>query len=115
MLVKSVDAKKHVEQLEECLNVLMKNRMKLNSTKCTFRVSSEKVLGFLITQKGIEVNQEQVRAFQNLPQPKSLKDIQKLIERVAVLGRFIFRSIDKCLPFYNLLKGNKKIHLGSRL
>ena len=27
---------------------------------------------------------------------------------MASLGRFISKSTDKCLPFYNLLKGNKK-------
>ena len=82
--------------------------MKLNSTKCVFRVSSGKFLGFLVTHMGIEVSQEQVRAFQKLPQPKSLKDIQKLTRKVAMLRKFISRSTDKCLLFYNLLKGNKK-------
>ena len=46
--------------------------------------------------------------FKNFHSPKCLKNIQKLTGRVAALGRFISRSIDKCLPFYNLLKGNKK-------
>ena len=63
MLVKFVNAKKHVEHLEECFNVLGKNGMKLNPTKCIFGVSSGNVLGFLVTQRGIEVSQEQVRAF----------------------------------------------------
>ena len=49
MLVKSVDAKDHVRHLEECFNVLWKNGIKLNPTKCTFRVSSGKFLGFLVT------------------------------------------------------------------
>ena len=31
-----------------------------------------------------------------------------MIGRVAALGRFISISTNKCLPFYNLLKGNKK-------
>ena len=49
MLVKSTDAKKHVEHLEECFNELRENGMKLNPTKCTFGVSSGKFLGFLVT------------------------------------------------------------------
>ena len=32
--------------------------MKLNLTKCTFKVSSGKFLGFLVTQRGIEVSQD---------------------------------------------------------
>ena len=52
-----------IKHLEECLRVLRKNRMKLNLVKCTFRVFSGKFLGFLATQRGIEVSQEQVKAF----------------------------------------------------
>ena len=55
-LVKSVYAKKHVEHLEECFNMLRKNGMKLNPANYTFRVSSGKVLGFLVTQRGMEVS-----------------------------------------------------------
>ena len=49
ILVKSVNAKDHIRHLEECFNVLQKNRMKLNPTKCMFQVSSRKFLGFLVT------------------------------------------------------------------
>ena len=63
MLVKFGDAKDHIKYLEKCFNVLKKNEMKLNLEKCTFELSSEKFLGFLMTQRGIEVSQKKVRAF----------------------------------------------------
>ena len=47
ILVKSVNAKKHVNHLEECFNVLRNNGMKLNPTKCSLKVSLGKFLGFL--------------------------------------------------------------------
>ena len=52
MRIKSTDARDHVGHLEDCFNELRKNRMKLNMTKCTFRMSSGKFLGFLVTQRG---------------------------------------------------------------
>ena len=55
MLVKFADVKKHVEHLKKCFNVLRKNEMKLNLTTYTFGVSSGKFLGFLVTQRDIEV------------------------------------------------------------
>ena len=58
MLVKSTDAKDHIRNLEESLSVLRKNRIKFNPTKCTFRVSLGKFLGFLVTERGINVIQE---------------------------------------------------------
>ena len=40
--------------------------------------------------------------------PKTKREVQRLTGRVAALNRFILRSMDKCLPFYDTLKGNKK-------
>ena len=49
MIVKSTDAKYYIRHLEECFSVLRKNGIKLNLAKCTFRVSSGKFLGVLVT------------------------------------------------------------------
>ena len=67
ILVKFADATDHIRHLEECFKVLQTIGMKLNLGKFTFGVSSGKILSFLMTQRGIEVSQERVRAFQNLP------------------------------------------------
>ena len=39
--------------------------------------------------------------------PSKMKEVQNLTERVAALSRFISRATDKCLPFFDALKGNK--------
>ena len=44
----------------------------------------------------------------NLPSPKNSREVLRLTGRIAALNRFISRSTDKCLPFYDLLRGNKK-------
>ena len=48
MLVKSKKAKEHIRDLQECFNVLNKYQMKLNPLKCSFRVGSGKLLGFIV-------------------------------------------------------------------
>ncbi|KAJ9542681.1 hypothetical protein OSB04_029187 [Centaurea solstitialis] len=60
-----------------------------------------KFLGYLVTQRGIEANPEQVRAITELQSPRNVKEVQKLTGRVAALNRFISRSSDKCHLFYN--------------
>ena len=40
--------------------------------------------------------------------PRSVKDIQKLTGWIVALNRFIFRSVDKCLPFFKLLKNSTR-------
>lgn len=109
MLVKSLKANDHIKHLKEYFEVLEKHNMKLNPVKCSFGVGFGKFLSFLVTKRGIKMTPKQIKAFKNLPLSKILKDIQKLTCRVATLNRFISQSSDKCLLFFNLLKGNKKV------
>ncbi|KAF8085007.1 hypothetical protein N665_0686s0001 [Sinapis alba] len=108
MLVKSLIAKDHIRHLSECFETLNKYGMKLNPAKCTFGVTSGEFLGYIVTQRGIKANPKQISAVLDLPDPKMSREIQRLTVRVAALNRFISRSTDKCLPFYELLRGNKK-------
>ncbi|XP_013673642.1 uncharacterized protein LOC106377975 [Brassica napus] len=107
MLVKSFQEKDHVSHLEECFAHLNSNNMKLNPTKCRFVVASGEFLGYLVTYRGIEANPKQINALVEMASPKNKREVQKLIGRVAALNRFISRSTNKCLPFYNVLRGNK--------
>ena len=78
--------------------------MKLNPSKCAFRVTAGKFLGFMVSQRGIEVNPEKVRAIMELTPPKMVKEVQSLNGKIASLNRFISRATDKCLPFFRTLK-----------
>ena len=108
MLVKSLQAKDHVSHLEECFAQLNSHNMKLNPTKCRFAVASGEFLGYLVTFRGIEANPKQINALIEMASPKNKREVQRLTGRVAALNRFISRSTDKCLPFYDVLRGNKK-------
>ena len=78
--------------------------MKLNPSKCTFRVASEKFLGFMLSQRGIEANLEKVRAILDMTSPKTVKEVQKLTGRIVAFNRFVSKATDKCLPFFKTLK-----------
>ncbi|KAG7552776.1 Ribonuclease H-like superfamily [Arabidopsis thaliana x Arabidopsis arenosa] len=108
MLVKSLVAADHVQHLSRCFDVLNEYNMKLNPAKCTFGVTSGEFLGYMVTKRGIEANPKQIRAILELPSPKNAREVQGLTGRIAALNRFIARSTDKCLPFYNLLKRKDK-------
>ena len=36
--------------------------------------------------------------------PKNIKDVQSLTGRVVALNRFVSKAIDKCLPFFRILR-----------
>ncbi|XP_013628340.1 PREDICTED: uncharacterized protein LOC106334583 [Brassica oleracea var. oleracea] len=61
--------------------------MKLNPAKCSFGVSSGKFFGYIITLRGIEANPEQIRAIHSILSPKKVKEVQKLMGRMAALSR----------------------------
>ena len=79
--------------------------MKLNPSKCAFGVSASRFLGFMVTQRGIEANPAQLKAILESPAPSSRKEVKQLTGRLAALGRFISRFINRLKPFFVTLKG----------
>ena len=104
MLVKSKEEFAHLDDLKETFITLKQYQMKLNPSKCAFGVAPGKFLGFMVSQKGIEANPEKVRAILDMMSPKTIKEVQKLIGRIAALNRFVSKAMDKCLPFFKTLK-----------
>ena len=104
MLVKSKKELAHLDDLKETFTTLKQYQIKLNPSKCAFRVVSGKFLRFMVSQKRIEANSEKTRAILNMTSPKTIKEIQKLIGRIAALNRFFSRAMDNCLPFFKTLK-----------
>ncbi|KAL5760879.1 hypothetical protein ACOSP7_019380 [Xanthoceras sorbifolium] len=90
------------------LQVLKHYQMKLNPLKCAFGIGSEKFLGFIVNQRGIEANPEKIKAMYDMQLPTKPKHVQSLNSQVLALSRFISKSTDKCVPFFNVLQGNKK-------
>jgi hypothetical protein len=77
--------------------------MMLNPKKCMFGVSLGKLLGYMISSRGIDVNPKKVEAIKTLQPPRTRKEIQKLVGMMATLSRFIFKLGERGMPFYRLL------------
>jgi hypothetical protein len=82
--------------------------MKLNPTKCVFGVPAGKLLGFIVSVRGIEVNPEKIKAILNISRPSCLKDVQRLTGCIAAVSRFVSRLGEKAMPLYKLLKKTDK-------
>lgn len=75
MLVKSLLTKKHLVDLNKTFQTLRKYKIKLNPRKCTFGVSAEKFLGFMVSQRGIKANPEKVKAIIDMQPPRKTKEV----------------------------------------
>nr|CAE03595.1 OSJNBa0087O24.18 [Oryza sativa Japonica Group] len=78
------------------------------SEKCTFGVPLGKLLGFLVSGRGIEANREKIKAIENMKSPTRLKEVQKLTGCMAALNRFVVRMGERGQPFFALLKKQDK-------
>ena len=75
MLVKSRKIELHLDDLKETFNTLREYQMRLNSAKCVLKVSSGKFLGFMVSQRGIEANPENVKAILNMTSLRNVKEV----------------------------------------
>jgi hypothetical protein len=78
--------------------------MKLNPEECIFGVPSGKLLGYMVSQRGIDANPEKMSAITKMKPPESLHDMHKLTGCMAALSMFISRLDVRGLPFFKLLK-----------
>nr|XP_016456954.1 PREDICTED: uncharacterized protein LOC107780864 [Nicotiana tabacum] len=78
--------------------------MKLNPEKCAFGVDSGKFLGFMVSNRGIKINPDKIKAIEEITVVNNVKAVQWLTGWIAALDRFISRSSDMSHHFFSLLK-----------
>lgn len=86
VVVKSETRIEHAQHLQKVFHLLRQYVMKLNPAKCSFGVSSGKFLGFMVTQRGIEVNPDQIQAVANTPAPTN-KSCSALLASLSHSGK----------------------------
>jgi hypothetical protein len=78
--------------------------VKLNPEKCVFGVPRGMLLGFIVSERGIEANLEKITAITRRGPIKDLKGVQRVTGCLAALSRFISRLSERGLPLYRLLR-----------
>jgi hypothetical protein len=112
IIVKSTKQENHVVDLQETFANFRQAGLKLNPEKCVFGVKKGKFLGCLVSTKGIEANPSKIEAILRMDPPNSKKGAQRLVGRLALLNRFILRSAERNLPFFEILKSAKVFQWG---
>jgi len=81
----------------------------LNPAKCTFGVKSGKLLDFIVSQKGIEVDPDKVKAILEMPKPPTEKQVRGFLGRLNYIARFISQLTATCEPLFKLLRKNQSV------
>jgi hypothetical protein len=108
IVVKTRKADDLVNDLRVAFDCLRANGVKLNPEKCVFGVPRGMLLGYIVSQRGIEPNPEKVTTLERMGPIQGLKGAQKVLGCLAALSRFISRLGEKGLPLYRLLKKHER-------
>ena len=71
VVIKSKHPDDFLKDIEETFDSLRAYRWKLNPEKCVFGVPSGKLLGFIVSNRGIEANPKKISATTNMEPPTS--------------------------------------------
>jgi hypothetical protein len=113
IIVKSTKKQEnHIADLQETFANFRQAALKLNQEKCVFGVKKGKFLGCLVSMKGIEANPSKIEAILRMELPSTKKGAQRLAGRLASLNRFISRSAERNLPFFEILKSAEVFQWG---
>ena len=89
MIVKSKDCEGHIPALRKLFERIRFYKLQLNPKKCTFGVTSGKLLGFIVSQRGIEVDLEKIKVIVEMKTLRTEKEIQEFLGRIQYINRFI--------------------------
>ena len=89
IVVKTKRANHLVTDLEQTFAKLWANGIKLNPEKCVFGVPRGMLLGFIISERGIEANPKKISAITRMGPIQNIKGVQRITGCLAALSRFI--------------------------
>ena len=104
MIVKSQDRADRLAALEKFLERIRQFRLRLNPKKCTFGVTSRKLLGYMVNERGIEVDLDKIGAILDILVPMTEREIRGFLGKLQYINRFIVRLTDICEPIFRLLR-----------
>jgi hypothetical protein len=104
IVVKTKRVSSLINDLDVAFKCLRAKNIKLNPEKCVFGVPRGMLLGFIVSEHGIEANPEKITTIIKMGPIRDLNAVQRVAGCLVALSRFISRLGEKALPLYRLLK-----------
>lgn len=109
MIAKSQTEEEHVIHLKKLFTRLRKYKLCLSHAKCTFSVRSRKMLWFIVSQRGIQVDPDKVKDIQEMPAPRTERQVCGFLGRLNYIARFILYMISTCELIFKLLRKDQVV------
>ena len=108
LMLASEDRETHLDRLEVLLERLARANLKLMPAKCKLLRRKVEFVGWTISDKGVSINDERVKAVKDLPAPRNFKETQKVMGFLSYHRRFVKGFAGLAKPIYELLDKDKK-------
>jgi hypothetical protein len=108
IVVKSASLNSHLADLRLAFEKMHRYGLKMNPLKRAFGVSAGKFLGFIVHEKGVEIDPKNIESIKKAQAPTSKKELQRFLGKVNYLRRFIcnlFGKVDAFTPLVRLKSG----------
>lgn len=106
ILIYSKSLHDHVSHLQLVLDVLGKEKLYANLKKCTFCIDKLVFLGFIVSAKGIEDDEEKVKAIQEWPTPSGIGNVRSFHGLASFDRRFVKDFSTIPAPLTGVIKKN---------
>jgi hypothetical protein len=93
IVVASKKRASYISDLIETFTNMHEAKLKLNPEKCVFRVTRGRVMGCLVSTKGIEASPDKIKAILQMKPPQTRKEVHKLTGRIAALNWFVAKLV----------------------
>ena len=110
ILVGGESEEDHARVLHDVIERATQWNLGLNFEKCQTRKRRVQYVGHTVTEHGLELNTEKVRAVLDMPTPDSKGDVRWFLGMIQYLGKFIPEMSTIDAPLRELLKKETKFH-----
>jgi hypothetical protein len=107
IVIGSENEDKMMERLTIVFERLAKYNLKIQLSKIRFFQRELKILGVIFSGNGKRIDPEKIQAIDTFPEPKNIKDVQRLLSMLCYLSSFIPNYSTRLFPVFQLLKNQK--------
>ena len=96
----------HLIHLEKLFERLKDANIKIKTRKCEFACEETMFLGYNVTNRGIKIDEERIKAIKDYPRPKTPKQVKRFIGLASYYRQFIDKFADIVQPLNKLTRKN---------